>query len=287
MDVYSRKIAGIKYSDITIYTRREADDLGLQYRHWREAEVGSWAITDDEYVGFYYARYDFPSRRDDDQKGRKRFVAYFGFGNLMGSRKTPYHYETRRATGRFQSDKSWSEALASRRVSRMAVKVYVRTLLNDGSVNWDLLGQMLGKKDIQPTWKAKRIFKTEAFKRMVEKELDDLLTEKGINKDYVLSIYQRAIGIAEKDGDAVTMLKGAKDLGEIVGLAPKKLKVTEQWQQAIGGTIQDMSTTLLKAEQSVLSITKTTESTHESDRVRSSSVEIEDAVIVNSDKEAS
>jgi hypothetical protein len=254
MDVYRRKIAGNQHDDITIYTKDEADRRGMEYRHWREAAIGTWAITDDDYVGFYYGRYDFPQRPDDARRGRSRFVSYFGFGNLMSTRAKPYYYETRRATGRFSSDKTWSEALASLRISKMCVKIYVKTLLADGAVNWPMLGRILGKNDLKPEWKAKRIFKTKEFRKMVEDELDKVLSEKHIDKGMVLDIYQRAIALAEKNEDPGNMIKAAKDLGELVGLAPKNVTHTETWELT-DGSARKLEDHFKSSEASILKLT--------------------------------
>jgi hypothetical protein len=283
MDVYSRRIAGQKHDDITIYTKAEADERGISYKHWREANIGGWAITDDEYVGFYYGRYDFPKRGDDTKKRRERYVSYFGFGNLMCSRVKPYAYSTRKATGRFQSDKSWNQALASLRISKMCVKIYVKTLLQDGKVDWATLGRILGPKDEKPEWKARRVFKTQEFKAMVEDELDKALTKKGIDKDYVLSIYERAIALAESNEDPGNMLKAAGDLGKLVGLAPKVTNVTESWQ--IEGTSKQMEDGMLLAEQSVRLLQQTKKESHDSLTIRSLDGEITDAREVDSREE--
>ena len=285
MDVYSRKIAGTKHDDITIYTRAEADERGIAYRHWRDANVGEWAITDDEYVGFYYGRYDFPCRKIDVTRAKQRFVSYFGFGNLMNSRKQPYLYTTRRATGRFESDKSWSQALASLRISKMCAKIYVKTLLNDGKVNWEMLGRILGPRDEKPEWKARRIFKTTEMKHLVEDELDKALTTKGINKEYVLSIYQRAIALAEINDEPLTMLKGAKELGDLVGLTVMKTKTTDTSMFEV--TTRQMEGDLLLAEQSVQLLKQTTQGSNDDNRIRSGSEEVTDAIIINSDSKAS
>ena len=34
----------------SIFTKEEADNEGIEYKHWKEAEIGDYAISDDGYV---------------------------------------------------------------------------------------------------------------------------------------------------------------------------------------------------------------------------------------------
>ena len=45
-----------------VYTKAEAAEKGLAIIYWKEAEVGDWAYTDDNYVAKCYDRKDYTDK---------------------------------------------------------------------------------------------------------------------------------------------------------------------------------------------------------------------------------
>ena len=44
----------------TIFTEDEAKQEGIDYKHWKEAEIGEYAISDDGYVAMVIQKKDYP-----------------------------------------------------------------------------------------------------------------------------------------------------------------------------------------------------------------------------------
>jgi hypothetical protein len=57
-----RRIEG-KTAYYDVYTKDQADHKKLNYVYWKDAEVGEYAITDDNYVALCYARNDYTDKR--------------------------------------------------------------------------------------------------------------------------------------------------------------------------------------------------------------------------------
>ena len=64
-----RRING-KTSKHPVYTKDEADNKKLDYVYWRQAEIGDWAITDDNFVSECYARKDYTDKNGKEWVNR-------------------------------------------------------------------------------------------------------------------------------------------------------------------------------------------------------------------------
>jgi len=47
----------------TIYRKEEADKEGLKYVYWKKADIGDYAISDDDYVAKVINRKNYPSNQ--------------------------------------------------------------------------------------------------------------------------------------------------------------------------------------------------------------------------------
>ena len=51
------------HTTYTIYRAKEAKEKDIQYKYWKDAETGDYAISDDGYVAKVINRREYPSQR--------------------------------------------------------------------------------------------------------------------------------------------------------------------------------------------------------------------------------
>ena len=67
-----------------IYTKEEADAKEIEYKYWKEAEIGEYALTDDNYVGEVIQKKKYKSNN-----GVNSYYVRMPFGYAFHSPKYP------------------------------------------------------------------------------------------------------------------------------------------------------------------------------------------------------
>lgn len=201
-----------------VYSKEEADEAGIEYVPWREAEEGEWALTDDNYV-CQVVRKTGPHRENGRGLSRHNITLPF-CRRWVGTQELLYS-EYRRSGMR-----PWLEDELKTERFKRALNLYARLLLEKGyplsEADMHAVGMAYRADQKIPAASFQRIIRYEAAKQMLAKELESILAERGVTKESVISMYQQAFAEAEKTGNSATMRSVAKDLSEMLDMKPDK-----------------------------------------------------------------
>lgn len=230
------KIKGIKIEKInrgkrgifTIYSRQEADELHLDYVHWKDVVAHPYALTDDGFVA------DVIKVRKYKEKGNKhvRSLITLSCGRNFVDRKSRIDYLINKQYNCYSQVKpsTWQEAEAKRDRTKRTVKMYVKQMVK-GRVDYNVLGVVYRPDQQVPAATVKRLLKQKEIQQMIDKELEKECERLGLTKGFVLETVQRAIALAESIEDPGNMLKGAAMVASHLGMnrddkAPEALEFT-------------------------------------------------------------
>ena len=87
MDIINRKVAG-NWENYEVYTKEEADNNGLSYKHWKDANEGDYGVSDDGYVGICLKRAEYT-----DKHNRKKTHVKMSYGVGWVSKSSKILYE--------------------------------------------------------------------------------------------------------------------------------------------------------------------------------------------------
>tara|TARA_R110002012_G_scaffold312393_1_gene523068 strand:- start:8681 stop:9448 length:768 start_codon:yes stop_codon:yes gene_type:complete len=233
MDYLTRRLKVNNYEDMTypVYTKEEADEKQVTYKPWKKCIAGDFGLSDDGYVAECIARNQY----------KTSIELQFSFGRMWISNKARLLYEPRRLSGNYATVSTASfEYLEGKHArTKRAVDIYTRMLLGGNSIDWSIIGKAYRPDQKRPDLTAKRLFKQEAVKNMVDKKIDKALKEKGITEGEVLDVIADAITLARTKEDPGTMLRGAEQYIRILDMLPKKAVQTDTMQIDMTSQIVD------------------------------------------------
>lgn len=96
-----------------------------------------------------------------------------------------------------------------------------------GKIDWNLVSNAYRKNQKNPVATFKRLIKQEEIKQMINHELSTLLSENGIDQQFVITKIKEALAIAEEKKDVSNMLKALENIQELLGMTPGKVKMIE------------------------------------------------------------
>lgn len=225
------KINGFKEVIYTVYTKEEADEQGITYKIWRDCDAGEFGISDDGYVADCIARNEYKTGTE----------MQFSFGKMWANSNNKLLYEPRRESGNYSnvSSRAWEQIEAGKSRTQRAVEVYTRMLLSGCPINWRQIGELYRSDQKYPHLSARRLFKQEEVKRMVDDRIDKALKERGITEGEVLDVIGDAIKIAKKKKDPSSMLRGAETYVKMLDMFPKRSTQTDSVQIDVTNKIMD------------------------------------------------
>ena len=231
----------------TVYRKEEADKEGIEYVYWKMANMGQYAISDDNYVAKVINRKEYPSNHDKDNIYLRFPWGYTFFNPKYASKKLKV---SGRKTNTTMSGKPMLEVKSKQDMMKNLAKAY--------SVTWDYnlaLDMVLGSYTPTEFKKWKRMMKTEVFDKMIKEELADLLTDHGLDKTYTLDLLAKVIAMAEDKKDVTNLMRAVENLQGMHGMKDKQLVKTTEKLEAISNTklIDE-----LREEEDKLIATKTT-----------------------------
>jgi hypothetical protein len=89
-------------------------------------------------------------------------------------------------------------------------------------LDYNAIGVAFRKDQAIPAATAKRMLKMKEVQEMIEDELKEELKKLGVTSQYVVDIIKRAILVAESAADAGSMIRGAKEFSEMLGMKPSR-----------------------------------------------------------------
>tara|TARA_A100000172_G_C3031900_1_gene107028 strand:+ start:282 stop:1055 length:774 start_codon:yes stop_codon:yes gene_type:complete len=231
-----RRING-KTSHYPVFTKEEAATKGFAIIYWKEAQTDDWAYTDDNYVAKCYDRKDYT-----DKNGNTKTFVKLTCGVGWVSRFSKILFEKNhkyRVYSKTNPVKSWDEQESKTTRAKNTVTAYTQMLINNGKVNFDTLGNIYRPDQKEPIATVRRFLKQRIAKRMVEKKLKELLSDKGINKELALDNVLRALTMAESKGDVNNFLKANDTLMDLLEMKPNKKMITDTIQVDMTKQIAD------------------------------------------------
>ena len=135
--------------------------------------------------------------------------------------------------------RDWTTEESGKTRAKNTIQAYANMLLSDGSVDYSVLGQMYRPDQQVPEATVRRFLKQKVAKRMVEKKIKELLSDKAINKEFAVDNIIRALQMAESKGDVNNFLKANDYLMDLLEMKPSKQMITDTIQVDMTKQIAD------------------------------------------------
>tara|TARA_R100001510_G_scaffold57752_1_gene67444 strand:- start:6198 stop:6959 length:762 start_codon:yes stop_codon:yes gene_type:complete len=230
-----------------IYTKEEADSEGLQYSHWREANEGDWALSDDGFVSKVIKRKSYKGI-DKIDNVYLRFAWGYTFYN-PGRRGKQLKVKGRKSNTTMTGKRPIEVKAKQQKMQNLAM-VYAQTMNTD-----DTIERVCGEVTSNENRRIKRYMRTEVFKGMVREELTKLLSSHGMSEDYTLELLSSTIKKAQDKGDVTNLMRAIENLQDMHGMKDKHLVKTTE---AIEATSTVKLIDELREEENKLLATRTT-----------------------------
>ena len=239
-----------------LYSEKEAIEQGIEYnKEWWNAEAGQMTLTDDGYVVLLRKRQEFKTKigyTTNFSFPHGRFLTTTNFRD-GGFHKPVNSVEIRMSLkGSFNncSNQTYEDRQTKRKKVKEAVKLAAGMLVYRGRINYEILGNMIAHADASPELTAKRIFKLDKVRQMMENEIELLLKGNNINKQTALELLTDAASLAKNNSDAETLLKVYDRMAPLTGLTqPKGQKIMESIEMS---SVQFLGDEIEKNEKKLL-----------------------------------
>lgn len=202
------------HRDCQIYTREEADALGITYRHWRECDVkGEYGLSDDGYVTELLDR-------------AKYGTDIHGYWSFTGGIAKSYKNARKPVVGELlvgplvsgeRKAKKIEEAMKTSR-AREIIRAYI---INDKKIDL-AVKQCLPAAPMVELNKWRTVAKSEVFKMAVKEEILSLLDSNGFSRQKTIMLLSEAIEMAREKKDVGNMMRAVENLFDILGFREKE-----------------------------------------------------------------
>ena len=201
-----------------IWTKKEADDEKVLYKYWKEAEIGEYALTDDNYVGKVIQK-----KKYDSANGVVSYYVRMPFGYAFHSPRYPN--QSLNAEGRVSnhtlSGKPQLEVRKGHKDWKNLALVYSTCFNMDLSIDTVFENPTPSKRRTMKRW-----MRTQEFKSMVKDELREVLAEKGHNRSKTIDLLDEGLEMARKKGDITNFLRVAENIQDMLGMKDKVVTKT-------------------------------------------------------------
>ena len=222
-----------------IYSQQEAEEAGLDYSHWKQSKTGEYALSDDGFVGKCIGRKDYT-----DKKGRVKTFVRLAYGANWAGNTNKIQYLKNKEYGVYTQANpeanNWAVREANTTRAKNLVNAYVGQLTSTKKVDYNQLGMIYRPDQQQPAATVRRVLKQEVIKKMVEKKLREVLSEKGINNSSVLDTMLEGLDIARAKQDVTNMIKISDAFMELLEMKPNKKITTDMLQLDVSNSIGDI-----------------------------------------------
>lgn len=206
-----------------IYRRDEADEAGIEYKHWKGAGQGEWALSDDGYVLQVIKRDVLPYL----SRGRDKPVCnshLFTFPHGRFKWVEMYANTKFKVEGRGKNDPEELERKIRNKFSGNQFRdlALVYSLCWDKDVAIDIVCK---EKTFEQKRSIARRMNKRTFQEMVSDRVRDILSDNGINERFVVDLLKESIELAREKRDARTMLSIAQNLESLTGMDEKSKTV--------------------------------------------------------------
>tara|TARA_R100000781_G_scaffold106411_1_gene70443 strand:+ start:153 stop:920 length:768 start_codon:yes stop_codon:yes gene_type:complete len=231
----------------TVYRKEEAEKDEIDYVYWKDAKIGEYALSDDEYVAKVINKVEYPGNR-----GFHNVYIRFPWGYTFFN--TKYTGKKLLAKGRRTNTtftgKPWHEVKCNSDKFKNLALSYITS-----NYNADLaIDITFGAVTPSERRRYKRTIRTEAFKNMMKEELSNLLSERGLTEGYTLELLEETISLAKDKKDITNLMRAVDNLQDMHGMKDKHLVKTTEKLEATNTKLIDE----LREEEVKLVATKTT-----------------------------
>ena len=201
-----------------VYRKEEADKEEIEYKYWKKAEEGDYAISDDDYVSKVITKRTYMA-----DNGRASIYLRFPWGYTFfnpkyGSKKLVV---AGRKTNVTFTGKSYIEVQSGQDNMKNLAQMFALKPDYDLAIEW-----AIGATTQSQRRKWKRTMKSEVFKRMVREELQNLLHEHGLTEKYTLDLLEDAIKMAKEKKDVPSVMRAVENLQDMHGMKEKHMQKT-------------------------------------------------------------
>jgi hypothetical protein len=216
----------IGLTEYPIYSKEEALEQKLDFKHWQKALEGEYALTDDGYVAKVIKRKEY------EDKETKRISLYYRmpFGYIMWNPKYPdkqFNCGGREANNTM-SGKKWLEVISKSDKYR-ALATWA-AISEDRDVAID---QVFGPVSVSKRRKLRRHMRTETFRTMKREESQKLLADNFMDATYFVELMKQGINIAVEKKDVNGIRGFVSDGMEIHGMKDKEIVKTTEKLEAV------------------------------------------------------
>ena len=227
---------GMGTVEYKIYTREEADKLGIRYVYWWFAEAGQYALSDDDIVGKCITTKWYPASPMKRHSALNRYVktaygaAYWKKGRSSAGLYAKGRSDIHSLSGRLELHGS------RKRHGLQIVELYARTMDMDYSIHEVLRNN--------PDWgyrNWKKWSTGEECKNMVRDELTKVLEAKGFSQAQTLQLLKETVALAKEKEDVKALVKIVENLTRMHGIDKPSQKKTKNVLEArkITGYLDD------------------------------------------------
>ena len=200
-----------------IYTRAEADELGIEYRPWRECDTkGEYGLSDDGYV--------------TELLDRMKYAEGVGYWSFSGGIAKIYKHTRARSkipikgellVGPLVSGERKAKKIEEAMKTSRAREIVRAFIINDRKIDL-AVKQCLPAAPMVEINKWRTVAKSEVFKMAVKEEILNLLDSNGFSKQKTIMLLNEAIDMARKKQDVGNMMRAVENLFDILGFKEKE-----------------------------------------------------------------
>jgi hypothetical protein len=203
------------HTTYTIYRAEEAKKQGIEYKYWKDAEKGDYAISDDDFVAKVINRREYPGNRDSNN-----IYLRFPWGYTFFSPKYPSkQLKVRgRKTNTTFSGKSYLEVQSGQDKMKNLSAMFAIKPDYDLAIEW-AMGAVTDNE--RRRWK--RTMKSEIFKTMVREERQKLLQDHDLTEDYTFELMKETIELAKEKKDVSNLMRVVENLQDLHGMKDKDM----------------------------------------------------------------
>jgi hypothetical protein len=203
-----------------IYSKEEAVEKNIEYKHWTKAPLGSYAISDDGYVAKVIQKKEY-----SDNRGGFNIYVRMPWGYCFFNPKykpKPFRTGGRSSNTTF-TGKRPIEVKAKQKPMQDLAMAYAVTF------DYDMAIETVFKNNPSQSQKRKykRWMRTEVFKTMVQDNLKALLMNKGYGEEDIVDLLTKAMNMAEDKKDITNFLRVVENVQDMLGMRDKKVVTTE------------------------------------------------------------
>jgi hypothetical protein len=207
-----------------IFTEEEAKEEGIEYKYWKEAEIGEYAVSDDGYVAMVIQKKEYPGTNKNSNTYIRLPWGYAFYSHKYPNKK--FKASGRRSNGTFSGKTQLEVRAGQDKMKNLATAYSV-------CFNYDLaIDMVFDSTTPQERHKWKRSMKTEVFRKMIREEMQKLLHEKGYTESDVVDMLTKGLTMAENKGDISNYLKVVENIQDMLGMKDKPIQKTTQKLEA-------------------------------------------------------